>query len=147
MKQINLKSYEVDGTRNIAVCPACSKEIPTLPGALLPKVCVTCGAEAVAGRVPSKVEYNVKDQLCSLLFHPELKLSATQAREREKVKETILKAKDSVNLEEVDYNYIKQGLDVARGFTANDLELINRVYDAEEVEVNPKHKDKVKEET
>lgn len=145
MKRINLKSYEVDGTRNMAVCPACSKEIPTLPGALLPKECRICGAEAVVGRVSAKVEYNVKDQLCALLFHPDLKLTATQAREREKVKTTILKANNAVNLEEQEHNWVKQGLDVARGFTANDLELINRVYDAEDVEVNPKHKDKVKE--
>lgn len=103
----------------------------------------------VTVRVPDKmvpgkmidVEYPfcVKDSILNLLFNPDLKLSGADT-----VKQNVLAMKleacqdEEIVLEDEEYGRIKRAFDVFRGFNRNDVELIKRIEEAEEVEVEAK---------
>lgn len=135
MKKVDLSNYEVDGTRVKAVCPQCKQEPPEIQEGIYPSICPECQVTLLASRVACKVPVNVKDQLVNLLYHPQLRLTASQARERRVIRRKLLDANSYIYLEDAEYEKVKQGMDVAQGFGAGDLELIDRIYDAETVKV------------
>lgn len=83
--------------------------------------------------------YNVKESLVSVLFQPELQLSATQLLEQNKLANKINDTKDGfVLLEDADYDKLKLALDAVKGLTRNDVEFVKRILEAEQVNVKEK---------
>lgn len=79
--------------------------------------------------------YDVKASLITCLLHPTLKLHAGEVLIRHKIGEKILAAEKSVLLEEDEYSRLKSAFDTIEGFGQNDVELIQRVFNAETVPV------------
>ena len=136
MKKMDITNYQVDGTKNIAVCPKCKREAPPTEGGLLAVLCDDCQIPLATGRVATKVEVDVGEVLVQLLFHPNLRLTARQVRDRKPLRDKILRCpRAALLLENAEYDMIKAGLDAAQGFGVNDIELVDRVYDAVDYEV------------
>lgn len=86
-----------------------------------------------------KVPYSVKGSLLIILFHPELKLSSRELYENNKVAAKIEECEDdSLLLEDSEYGIVKKAIETIRGYNRNDVELINRVLNAETVTVKEK---------
>lgn len=77
--------------------------------------------------------YDVKRSLVTLLFHPELKLDAYDTLKAQKLADKIDAAEDVVLLEDAEYERVRAGLEVTRGFSQHDVPLIQRILDAETV--------------
>jgi len=83
-----------------------------------------------------KTMYEVKTSIVNVLFNPELRLSSIDLLSQNKLAEKILNHKTSeILLEDAEYNKIKQAFDTVKGFVKNDVELVRRVLEAEDVSV------------
>lgn len=89
-----------------------------------------------------QTEYKVVEVMTALLFNPELKLTArdlvTQdalARHIEVSFSESEKGKEFVLLEETDYLKVKKAVETLKGWQRGDLEFVNRVLNAETVDV------------
>ena len=87
------------------------------------------------GEVESK-PYNVKESIISCFLHPALKLTGRELLLRGKLTKQIEKADDSILVEEEDFRKLKRAFEQIEGFTRNDMELVRRVLEAEEIEVS-----------
>lgn len=81
------------------------------------------------------IPYNVKESLVSCLFHPELKLGGREIIERDKIAKVIESGSEYVLLEEAEYQKLLNAFETVRGFGKAEVELVRRVFDAEDVEV------------
>jgi hypothetical protein len=82
------------------------------------------------------VPYLVRISLVNTLFHPDLKLNAYQLLENNKLATKIKDSEDdSILLEEYEYQKIKAAIELISGFTKDDIEFVNRILNAETVEV------------
>lgn len=79
--------------------------------------------------------YDVKNSLVSCLLHPALKLTGRELLLRGKLADQIEMADGSILVEEEDYRKLRQAFERIEGFTRNDMELVKRVLDAEEIKV------------
>ena len=91
--------------------------------------------------------YNVKESMVSCLLHPALKLTGRELLLRNKLatrieEAEIVEGNGHVLVEEEDYRKLRQAFETIEGFTKSDMELVRRVLEAEETEVQ--EKDKVK---
>jgi len=86
------------------------------------------------GEVESK-PYNVKESIISCFLHPALKLTGRELLLRGKLTKRIEEADDSILVEEEDFRKLKQAFERIEGFTRNDMELVRRVLEAEEIEM------------
>lgn len=86
------------------------------------------------GEVESK-PYNVKESIISCFLHPALKLTGRELLLRGKLTKQIEEANGSILIEEENYRKLKQAFERIEGFTRNDMELVRRVLEAEEIEV------------
>ena len=86
------------------------------------------------GEVESK-PYNVKESIISCFLHPALKLTGRELLLRGKLTKQIEEANGSILMEEENYRKLKQAFERIEGFTRNDMELVRRVLEAEEIEV------------
>lgn len=91
--------------------------------------------------------YNVKESMVSCLLHPALKLTGRELLLRGKLATRIEEAeikegKGFILVEEEDYRKLRQAFETIEGFTKSDMELVRRVLESEEIEVE--EKDKVK---
>ncbi|MFH2095498.1 MAG: hypothetical protein ABIJ16_07330 [Bacteroidota bacterium] len=82
-----------------------------------------------------QVNYEVKTSIVNLLFHPDLKLNAVALLEQNKLAEKILATEQEILLEEAEYGKVKQAVGVVTGLGKNDVELVKRVLEAEEISV------------
>lgn len=82
-----------------------------------------------------KIPYRVKSSIEAVMFNPSLKLDGRQLILQNKVYEKIEKAEKEILLDSDDYNKLKQAVDRFEGFRKADLELVTRVLEAEEVDV------------
>lgn len=83
--------------------------------------------------------YNVKESVISILFIPELHLSAVDLLEQNKLANKINDAKDGfVLLEESEYESVAKATKTFKGFSRNDVELVRRILEAEQVNVKEK---------
>jgi len=87
--------------------------------------------------------YNVKESMVSCLLHPALKLTGRELLLRNKLASRIEEAKiiegnGHILVEEEDYRKLRQAFETIEGFTKNDMELVRRVLEAEEIEVAEK---------
>lgn len=83
-----------------------------------------------------KNNYEVTTSIVNLLFNPELKLGGTALLKQNKLAEKILNCKDSeILFEDAEYVKVKQAFDIVKGFGRNDVELVRRILEAEDVSV------------
>ena len=89
--------------------------------------------------IEAEFPYRFKDSVLNLMFTRELQLSGAEL-----VKQNVLAMKleqckdDEILLEEGEWQRIKQAVDVFKGFSRNDVELVERINGAEVVAVEPK---------
>ena len=84
--------------------------------------------------------YNVKESMVSCLLHPVLKLTGRELLLRGKLATRIEEAeikegKGFILVEEADYAKLKKAFETIEGFTKSDMELVRRVLEAEETDV------------
>jgi hypothetical protein len=82
-----------------------------------------------------EVPYNVKESLVSCIFHPELKLGGRDIIERDVIAKKIESAEDYVLLEDAEYQKLLNAFETVHGFGKAEVELVRRVFEAEDVEV------------
>lgn len=86
-----------------------------------------------------EMPYRSKSSILNLMFIKELQLSGADL-----VKQNVLALKleqckdDEILLEEEEWQRIKKAVDVFKGFSRNDVELVTRINEAEVVEVEQK---------
>lgn len=85
--------------------------------------------------INKELPYNVKESLVAALFHPELKLGAREVITRDKIATKIEEATDHVLLEDAEYQKLESAFETVKGFGKSEVELIKRVFEAEDVEV------------
>ncbi len=91
------------------------------------------------GVIAFELPYPVKDSILNIMFRKELQLSGAEL-----VKQNVLAMKleackdDEILLEEEEYKRLKNAFDKCMGFTRADVELVIRINEAEEVEVEQK---------
>lgn len=88
----------------------------------------------------SEDDYITKDSLCICLLHPALQLTGMELLNRVKIKDKIESAGEYVLLEEDEYAKLKTAFETIQGFSANDVEMVRRVLEAEEIQVEEKPK-------
>ena len=89
---------------------------------------------------PEPKPYTVKDSMVNCLLHPSLQLTGRELLLRDKlatrIEETeIVKGVGHILIEEEDYRKLRQAFEKIEGFTKNDVELVRRVLEAEEIDV------------
>ena len=89
---------------------------------------------------PEPKPYKVKDSMVNCLLHPSLQLTGRELLLRDKfatrIEETeIVKGVGHILVEEEDYRKLRQAFEKIGGFTKNDMELVRRVLEAEEIDV------------
>ena len=94
-------------------------------------------ARSADGEV-KEVNYGIKDSLVTILFNPELKLSAVDLLKQNKLAEKITDSTDELLLEEEEYTRVKAALDRVTGLGRNDVTFVERILEAETVEVAEK---------
>jgi len=80
-------------------------------------------------------EVSVKNSIVLVMFNPSLKLSARDLIAQDTLAKKIEASEGTVLLEASEYIKIKNAFESFAGFGRGDLELINRVLNAEEVKV------------
>jgi len=88
--------------------------------------------------VTNIIPYDFKESLIQLMFHPELRLSGKALLETNIVAEKILKADKEILLEEDEYNKIKSAIDGFKGFSKNEVKLVERIYNCPKIDVKEK---------
>lgn len=83
-------------------------------------------------------DFIVKESLCICLLHPALQLNGLELLNRAPIKDKIEGATDFVLLEEEEYTKLKTAIETITGFSSNELEMVNRVLNAEEIKVEEK---------
>jgi len=81
-----------------------------------------------------ELEVAVKDGIVTVLFNPSLKLSARELIAQDALAKKIEDANGFILIEDAEYLKIQRAFDGFAGFHRGDLELINRVLNAETVE-------------
>ena len=83
------------------------------------------------------VPYNVKQSIAGLLFHPDLRLTMRDALSRKSLADSIENCKEDFILVLLDdFKKIKESFEKVQGFGKNDIELLERIENASEVEVD-----------
>ena len=86
-----------------------------------------------------KLPYDVKTSMSDLILAPQLKLNGTALMRNWKIAEKILNCKDEyVLLTQEEYLILKNSTEEIDVFSKNDVQLIMRINDAEQVEVDEK---------
>ena len=83
--------------------------------------------------------YNTKESILNLMFNPALQLNGAELLRSNMLAMKLEQCKeDEILLEDEEFSRIKKAVDIFKGFNRNDVELVERVNNAEEVEVEPK---------
>jgi len=82
--------------------------------------------------------YDMKESLGICLLHPTLQLTGRELLVRGKILDKIEQANGELILENAEYNKLKTSFEQVKGFSKNDLEMVDRVLNAEEIEVKEK---------
>ena len=89
--------------------------------------------------IEGEYPYHVMDSILNILFCPELQLAGAEL-----LKQNVLAMKlesckeDEILLEEEEWKRLKRAFDTFKGFNRNAVELVRRINEVEEVEVEPK---------
>lgn len=84
------------------------------------------------------IDYGIKDSLVELLFQPSLKLNAVNLLKQQKLADKVMTAENELLLEEEEYTRVKAALDSVEGLSRNDVVFVQRILEAETVEVEVK---------
>jgi len=116
MRKLVLQNYEMGTVPEETIeCPECKAKIP------------------VGGK---PLTYNVRDSIIEVMMSPELQLGAKELLERQKVAVKIMDCQeDEILLENAEYGKILSAFGEITGFSRQDAELVRRVFEAQEVEV------------
>ena len=88
-------------------------------------------------------DYKPKEVIPNIMCHPSLKHKGFRFHTVAQLAGKIEKCKDNtIVLDAKDYEIIKKCFDDFEGYGRNDAELVARIYDAEEIEVEEKKKKK-----
>ena len=80
--------------------------------------------------------------MVNILYHPDLKLNGRDLLMAHKLADKIESCKKNfILLEEVDYQKLKKALDTVTGLTKQDVEFVQRVLEAVNVEVKEANKE------
>ena len=79
--------------------------------------------------------YRVKESLEMCLLHPMLRLDGRELLVRGKIVDKISAADGTLMLEDEEYKKLKSAFETVTGFSKNDMEIVRRVLEAEEIEV------------
>ena len=91
------------------------------------------------GLPESPVVYNVRQSCHNVLFHPELRLGASDLLRHYEIATKITNSPDgAVLLEDAEYAVLERSLNGVHGFGPNDVEFVRRVQEAPRVEVAEK---------
>ena len=113
MRKLNLKNYTVNS----------KVPDPNMPGGLL----------------DIQYPYPIKDSILNMLFSRELKLTGVELVKQQAVALKIEACRDNeILLEDEEYRRIKYAADTCTGFARPDFEMVERINEAEVVEVKPK---------
>lgn len=82
--------------------------------------------------------YDLKGSLGACLLHPVLQLNGRELLLRRRILDKIEQAKGVLMLEEAEYSKLVSAFEQIKGFSKNDLEMVDRVLNAEEIEVKEK---------
>jgi hypothetical protein len=91
-------------------------------------------------------DYDVKDVIVGIMFSRDLQLSARETLDRDPLCRRILDAEDSILLESADYDLVKKAVETIKGYSRNDVQMIRRILEAPEVEVEEVPKGEILEE-
>lgn len=116
MRKLILEDYQVDRrTTEEIECPECKKKF-------------TVGDKPLT--------YNVRDSIIEVMMSSELRLEARELLERQNIALKIMACPDGeVLLEDAEYVKISSAFEGTTGFSRNDVELVRRIFEAPEVEV------------
>lgn len=85
-----------------------------------------------------EIAYGIKESMVEILYNPALKLNSINLLKQEGLAKKIVDAGEELLLEEEEYTRLKNALGVIEGLGKNDLEMIHRIVDAEDVVVEIK---------
>jgi len=88
--------------------------------------------------VTQSIPYDFKESLIHLMFHPNLQLSGKVLLETNIVAEKLIKADKEILLEEDEYNKIKSAIDNFKGFSKNEVRLVERIYNCPTIDIKEK---------
>lgn len=83
-----------------------------------------------------KLPYSVKDSLADMLLTPQLKLNGAKLLKNNLLAAKILQAKDSVLLEDEEYQRLESAINSIEGLGKHDVQLVERVLNAEKAQIN-----------
>ncbi len=93
----------------------------------------------LGGVIDFELPYPVIDSILNIMFRKELQLSGAELVKQNVLATKLEICKDSeILLEEEEYKRLKTAFDKCTGFTRADVELVERINEAEEVEVEQK---------
>ena len=143
--KINLKPYPVETTILKGKCPTCKKETTweNKRGVLCCEVCkISPDVKDVQLKSePGFKPYDIKDVIANVVLHPSQNHDGYRSYTVNKVVEKIMKAEDSVILERGEYeDILKKCFTSFKGYGRQDQELLKRIYEPEEVELEEKKK-------
>ena len=85
-------------------------------------------------------DFKVRESLEICLFHPSLNLDGRELMKRRKILHKIEEADGTLLLEDDEWEKLKQAFETITGFSKNELPLVERVLEAEQIEVKEKDK-------
>lgn len=85
-------------------------------------------------------EYAVKESLASILLSPQLRLTGQQLFDRRPLYEKIKNGRNELLLDDSEYEMLRNAVARFQGGGPNEIELIARVFEAEEIEVEERKK-------
>jgi hypothetical protein len=77
--------------------------------------------------------FEVREALTALCFIPAEGCKTLELLKRQKLAEKIAAAKDSILLEDAEWQRLRDALDATRGLGQGEIELVHRIVDAPEV--------------
>ena len=87
----------------------------------------------------TEMPFQVRESLVVVMFNPDLRLGCHDALRNNILASKIEQCKeDKLLIEETEYAVLKNAIEAYKGYGRNEVELINRVLNAETVEVTEK---------
>jgi len=82
--------------------------------------------------------YSVKQSIEMAMYHPDLRLNYKDLMDHDRIAQKIKQANGFVLLEESEYGRVRLAFESIKGFRKEDVELVKRVIEAPEVDVQEK---------
>jgi hypothetical protein len=80
--------------------------------------------------------YDVSTSIVEILFSREQQLSGLELLRRDDIARKVLKATADIILDEVEYAIVKKATELVKGLSRNDVELVRRIFNAQDYDPN-----------